>query len=88
MELMDRSQLKKLTKAAAHKASLTFSVNGKDETFSANAVDATLREQFKLLAPDYKGFRRNKILFMNLLKILLMKFFPIRSCNNMNNLLM
>lgn len=52
MELMDRSQLKKLAKAASHKASLTFSVNGKDETFSANAVDATLREQFKLLAPD------------------------------------
>lgn len=68
MELMDRSQLKKLAKAASHKASLTFSVNGKDETFSANAVDATLREQFKLLAPDYKGFRRNENLIYELIE--------------------
>ena len=68
MELMDRSQLKKLAKAASHKASLTFSVNGKDETFSANAVDATLREQFKLLAPDYKGFRRNQNLVYELIE--------------------
>ena len=60
MKLMEFNDLKKLAYAAAHKTPLTYSTNQGEETFSAEDVNSALRAQFELLAPDYKGFRRNK----------------------------
>lgn len=68
MELMEYSDLKKLAKAASHKTALTFSVNGTEETFSESNVNAALREQFNLLAGDYKAFRRNEATVFELIE--------------------
>ena len=60
MNIMDMKDLKKLAFAAARHTPMTFSVNGNEETFSAEDVNAALRAQFAALAPDYTGFRRHK----------------------------
>lgn len=60
MKLMEMNDLKRLAYAAARKVPMTFSVNGTEESFSAENVNDVLRAQFELLAPDYKGFRRNQ----------------------------
>lgn len=78
MELMNTSDLKKLARAAARKTSLTFSVNGKEESFNENAVNAALREQFQLLAPDYYSFERNKITIFELISETIDEVLPRR----------
>lgn len=78
MELMNTSDLKKLARAAARKTSLTFSVNGKEESFNEQAVNAALREQFQLLAPDYYSFERNKITIFELISETLDEILPRR----------
>lgn len=60
-EIMDFEQLKKLAHAAVTKSPLKFSVNGKNETYDEKTVNAALREQFKLLAPDYWGFKKHEV---------------------------
>jgi len=57
MSLMEFDELKKLAKAAAKKTPLNYS-NG--ESYSADEVNAVLRNQFQLLAPNFKAFRRNE----------------------------
>jgi hypothetical protein len=65
MEIMNRENLFKLAKAAAHKAPLTYS---QEESYSADQVNDTLRAQFELLAPNYQGFRRNETLIYELIE--------------------
>lgn len=65
MELMNEKDLRALVKAATNKKPLTYSNN---ETYSAEDVDNLLRAQFELLAPDYKGFRRNQALIYELIE--------------------
>lgn len=65
MELMNEKDLRVLVKAAANKKPLTYSNN---ESYSAEDVDNLLRAQFELLAPDYKGFRRNQALIYELIE--------------------
>lgn len=65
MELMNERDLRALAKAAINKKPLTYSNN---ETYSAEDVDNVLRAQFNLLAPDYKGFRRNEALIYELIE--------------------
>lgn len=77
MEKMNLSELKKLAFAAAHKTPLTFSVaEGKSETFEANAVNAALREQFKMLAHDYYSFEANKLTIFELISETLDEVLP------------
>ena len=65
MEIMNRENLFKLAKAAAHKAPLTYS---QEESYSADQVNDTLRAQFELLAPNYQGVRRNETLIYELIE--------------------
>lgn len=58
---MDFNQIKKLAVAAMQKTPLTFSVNGQDKTFSADAVNEALRKEFNELAGNYKLFRRHEV---------------------------
>lgn len=67
MEKMNFEQLSKLAKAAVRKTPLTFSVNGKNESFDENAINEALREQFKLLAPNYYEFKRNEVTIYELI---------------------
>lgn len=60
MELMKFEDLRKLAKAARNKTPLTFSVNGKTESYDSKAASELLREQFKLLAPDYWGYKKHE----------------------------
>lgn len=57
MELMNREDLFKLAKAAAHNTPLTYSSN---ENYSAEMVNDALRTQFELLGGSLQAFRRNK----------------------------
>ncbi len=57
MELMNREDLFKLAKAAAHNTSLTYSNN---ENYSAEMVNDALRTQFEVLGGSLQAFRRNK----------------------------
>ncbi len=57
MELMNREDLFKLAKAAAHNTPLTYSNN---ENYSAEMVNDALRTQFELLGGSLQAFRRNK----------------------------
>lgn len=68
MELMKFDELKKLARAASHNTPLTFSVNGNEESFDVDTVNRTLREQFNLLAGDYKLFRRNEVAVYELIE--------------------
>lgn len=60
MELMKFEDIRKLAKATLKNAPLTFSVKGKPETYSNESLNDLLREQFKLLAPDYWGFKKHE----------------------------
>lgn len=68
MEPMEYADLKKLAKAARNNTALSFSANGQEQSFSSEAVNAALREQFNLLAGDYKSFRRNEALVYELIE--------------------
>lgn len=66
-ELMNKDQLFKLARAAVKKTPLKFSVNGNEESFDENAINAALREQFQLLAPNYYEFKKNEIFIYQLI---------------------
>lgn len=57
---MDTKQLKTLATAAVRKTPLTFSLNGKTETFTTDAVNETLRNEMNELTSSYAAFRRNQ----------------------------
>lgn len=76
MELMEQSDLLKLAKAASHKTALSFSANGKEQSFSADTVDNVLREQLNLLAGDYNSFRRNQVRVFELIEQSLDEILP------------
>lgn len=78
MELMNFDEIKKLARAAAHNTPLTFSVNGAEESFDANTVNRTLREQFNLLAGDYKSFRRNEVAVFELIEQTIDDVLPLK----------
>lgn len=65
MEIMNEKDLRKLAKAAINRKPLTYS-NG--ESYSADDINDALRAQFNLIAPDYKGFRRNQALIFDLIE--------------------
>ena len=46
---MDTNQLKTLAFAAVKQTPLTFSHNGKEETFNVETVNETLRKEFDML---------------------------------------
>lgn len=76
MEPMEYADLKKLAKAARNNTALSFSANGQEQSFSSEAVNAALREQFNLLAGDYKSFRRNEALVYELIEETLDEVLP------------
>jgi len=78
MELMKFDELKKLARAASHNTPLTFSVNGNEESFDAETVNRTLREQFNLLAGDYKLFRRNEVAVYELIENTIDEILPVK----------
>ena len=73
---MEFSQIKKLAKAALHNTPLTFSVNGKEESYSADAVNATLRAEINALAGDFKSLRRNQVEVFELIEETLDEVLP------------
>lgn len=75
MNLMEIKDLKKLAHAAASKTPLTYSA---DESYSADQVNDALRAQFALLAPDYKGFRRNQNTIFELIEETIDDILPAR----------
>lgn len=78
MELMELNDLKKLAKAAAHKAPVSYSAN---ESYTSEQVNDALRAQFALLAPDYKSFRRNKNTIFELIEETIDDILPARVMN-------
>lgn len=75
MELLQFDELKKLAKAAAHNVPIEFSAQ---EKYSADDVNELLRAQFDLLAPDYKGFRRNQNAIFELIEETIDDILPAR----------
>lgn len=75
MELLEFDSLKKLAKAAAHNAPIEFSAN---EKYTADDANDLLRAQFALLAPDYKGFRKNKNVIFELIEDTIDDILPAR----------
>lgn len=65
---MNFDHIKRLAVASIRKTPLTFSVEGKEETFSVNDVDLALRKEFKELAGNYKLFRRHQTEVFELLE--------------------
>ena len=78
MELMKFDELKKLARAATKNAPLTFSVNGNEESFDVDTVNRTLREQFNLLAGDYRLFRRNEVAVYELIENTIDEILPVK----------
>lgn len=76
--LMKFEQIRQLAKAAAHNQALTFSVNDAEESFEAGAVNNALREQFNLLAGDYKTFRRHKNDVFELIEETIDEILPVK----------
>lgn len=78
MELMKFDELKKLARAATKNTPLTFSVNGNEESFDVDTVNRTLREQFNLLAGDYRLFRRNEVAVYELIENTIDEILPVK----------
>lgn len=65
---MDRKQLKTLAVAAVKQIPLTFSQNGKEETYNSDAINETLRTELNELTCNYAAFRRNQNLIFELIE--------------------
>lgn len=77
--LLNTKDLVKLAKIAANASAsspVAYSFNG--ENFSYNDVQATLREQFMELAPDYRGYRENKNTIFRIIEETLSEVVPTR----------
>ena len=75
---MDTNQLKTLAFAAVKQTPLTFSHNGKEETFNVETVNETLRKEFDKLAGNARSFRRNKDLIFELIEETIDEVLPVR----------
>lgn len=78
--LLPIAQLKKLARDvmdASHENRRDFVASNK-ENYSFAALQETLREQFKLLAPDFYGFQRNQILIFEILTDVIDHILPRR----------
>lgn len=81
--LLKTAELVKLAKIAANansSAPVAYSFNG--ENFSYNEVQETLKEQFKELAPDYRGYRENKNTIFRVIEETLSEIVPARVKQN------
>lgn len=75
MEILEFDSLHKLAKAARRNVAIEFSA---DEKYSAEQANELLRAQFNLLAPDYKGFRRNQNAIFELIEETIDDVLPAR----------
>lgn len=74
MELMNANDIAKLIKAAAKETPVTFS----NETFSADQINDAIRDQFKLMAPDYYTFKKNELTIYQLVADSIDSMLPAR----------
>lgn len=74
MELMNREDLFKLAKAAAHNTPLTYS----KEEYSSEMVNDALRAQFELLGGSLQAFRRNKNTIFELIENTIDEVLPVK----------
>lgn len=75
MDIMNEKDLHRLVKAATRKEPLSYSA---DETYSVSDVNDVLRAQFQALAPDWRGFRKNKNLIFDLIEESIDEILPAR----------
>lgn len=77
--MLDKKNLTILAKQVANadrKAKIAFSFNGKD--YSYDALNSTLRDEFKELAGDYNSFRRNKVTLFEIMQEVVDEVMPKR----------
>jgi hypothetical protein len=77
MEL-NLNDLKKLAKATLSKTPLTYSVNGKEETYTADAANEALRTALAPLTKDYYTFKRNENTIFELISSTIDEILPAR----------
>lgn len=81
--LLNTNEFVKLAKiAATAKPASPVAYSFKDEKFSYDEVQETLRAQFKELAPDYRGYRENKNTIFRIIEETLSEIVPERVKEN------
>lgn len=74
--MLEFQNIQKLAKAALRGTAVTFSVNGNDTSFNADAVNAALRNELDEMTKDYYTFKRNELAVYELMSQTLTEVLP------------